>query len=38
MGCAGKPFVSKTTDYASARSLSSAAQSATKTIRNPLSP
>ncbi len=38
MVCVGTLFVSKTTDYASARSLSSAAQTATKTVRNPLSP
>jgi len=38
MGCLGPPFVSKAPDYASARSLSCAAPSTTKTIRNPLSP
>jgi hypothetical protein len=38
MGCVGRPFVSTTPDYASIRSLSSAARSTTKTNRNPLSP
>ena len=38
MVCVGTSFVSKTTDYASVRSHNSAAPSATKTIRNPLSP
>ena len=38
IGCVGKPFVSKTPDYVTARSHSSAAPSATKTVRNPFYP